>query len=305
MRKSEKGVTLALITVLCWGLLAIGLKVAVSKVDSFTIVWIRFSMAFVALATYFLFTARDQFSILIKPPWELIVATLGLSINYIGFQLGVKLTSPSNAQVIIQIGQVLLALAGIFIFHEKVRKQQIIGFSVVIIGFILFYYEQLKNVIFTRGDYNLGTLFLVLGAVSWAIYAVMQKKLVHRYPPQTLNLFLYGLPTLLYLPLANFHTLGALSWGWWALLVFLGANTLVAYGCMNASLKYIDANKVSAILINNPILTFIIMAFLSWLQVGWIDHEHFSPLAWVGALMFILGAFLVVRAGNKTLPAED
>jgi drug/metabolite transporter (DMT)-like permease len=300
MNRSNKGVTLALVTLLCWGLLAIGLKVAVGKVDSFTIVWIRFSFAFAALATWFLITDPKQFKILIKPPWELIVATLGLSVNYIGFQLGVKLTSPSNAQVIIQIGQVLLALSGIFIFHEKVRKRQIIGFGVVIIGFILFYYEQLKNVIFAKGDYNAGTLFLVLGAVSWAIYAVMQKKLVHRYPPQTLNLFLYGLPTLLYMPFANFSSLGSLSVGWWLLLLFLGANTLIAYGCMNASLKYIDANKVSAILINNPILTFIIMAFLSWFQVDWIDHEHFSLLAWTGALMFIFGAFLVVRTGNKS-----
>jgi drug/metabolite transporter (DMT)-like permease len=299
MYKSNKGVTLALITLLCWGLLAIGLKVAVGKVDSFTIVWIRFSMAFAALAGWFLFSDRKQFRIFLKPPWELVVATIGLSINYIGFMIGVKLTGPSNAQVIIQIGQVLLALSGIFLFHEKVRKQQIIGFSVVIVGFVLFYFEQLRNVIFIRGDYNLGTLFLVLGAVSWTLYAVMQKKLVHHYPSQTLNLFLYGIPTLLYLPFANFHTLGSLSIGWWALLAFLGANTLIAYGCMNASLKYIDANKVSAILINNPILTFIIMAVLSWMQVGWIEHEHFSLLAWTGALMFILGAFLVVRTGNR------
>jgi drug/metabolite transporter (DMT)-like permease len=299
MNKTDKGVILALITVLCWGLLAIGLKVAVGKIDSFTIVWIRFSFAFAALALWFLITDRKQFSILIRPPWELVVATIGLAINYIGFMLGVKLTSPSNAQVIIQIGPVLLALAGIFFFHEKVRKQQILGFSVVIIGFVLFYYEQLKNVIFSRGDFNAGVLFTVLAAVSWAIYAIMQKKLVHRFPPQTLNLFLYGLPTLLYLPLANFGTLGSLSFSWWALLFFLGANTLIAYGCMNASLKYIDANKVSAIIINNPILTFIIMAILSWLQVGWIAPEHFSLLAWAGALMFIFGAFMVVRAGNK------
>jgi drug/metabolite transporter (DMT)-like permease len=299
MNKTNKGVILALITVLCWGVLAIGLKVAVGKVDSFTIVWVRFSFAFAALAVWFLFTARDQFRILAKPPWELVVATLGLSINYIGFQMGVKLTSPSNAQVIIQIGPVLLALSGIFFFHEKVKKQQILGFSVVIVGFVLFYYEQLKNVLFTRGDFNAGVLFTVLAAVSWALYAIMQKKLVHRYPPQTLNLFLYGLPTLLYLPFANFITLGSLSFEWWLLLLFLGANTLIAYGCMNASLKYIDANKVSAIIINNPILTFIIMAILSWLQVGWITPEHFSIFAWAGALMFIFGAFMVVRAGNK------
>jgi drug/metabolite transporter (DMT)-like permease len=299
MNKSNKGVILALITALLWGLLAVGLKVAVGKIDSFTIVWIRFAMAFSVLFVWFLFADRSQLRILIKPPWELVVATLGLSINYIGFMLGVKYTSPSNAQVIIQIGPVLLAVAGIILFKEKVRKLQIIGFSVVVIGFVLFYYQQLRGMFFGHSDFNKGLLLTVLAAVTWAIYAIMQKKLVRKYPPQTLNLFLYGLPTLLYLPFAKFSSLGSLSIGWWSLLVFLGANTLIAYGCMNASLKYIDANKVSAILINNPIITFIIMAILTALNVDWIAPEKFTPLAWTGAFMFLIGAFLVVKAGKK------
>jgi drug/metabolite transporter (DMT)-like permease len=299
MNRSNKGVILSLITALFWGLLAIGLKVAVGKVDSFTIVWVRFTMAFSVLFVWFLLTDRNQLRILIKPPWELVVATLGLSVNYIGFMLGVKYTSPSNAQVIVQIGPVILAIAGIFLFKEKVRRLQIVGFVVVVVGFVLFYYQQLKGMFFNHSDFNKGLLLTVLAAVTWAIYAIMQKKLAGKYPPQTLNLFLYGLPTLLYLPFAHFSTLGTLSVGWWLLLVFLGANTLIAYGCMNASLKYIDANKASAILINNPIITFIIMAILTVLNVNWIAPERFTPLAWTGALMFIFGAFLVVKAGKK------
>lgn len=299
MNNENKGLSLALVTVVCWGVLAIGLKVASRAVDSFTIVWIRFALAFSFLSIWFLLTDRKQFRILIKPPWQLFLATIGLSINYIGFQIGVELTSPSIAQVVIQIGPVLLALAGIFFFHEKIRKQQLLGFGVVIVGFVLFYYEQLKAVFTSPEKFNAGIALLVLGAIAWSVYAVMQKKLVTKYPPQTLNLFLYGLPTILYLPLANFETLGNISFEWWLLLLFLGANTLVAYGCMNASLKYIDANKVSALLVNNPIITFIIMAILSWKQVSWIPAEHFSILAWVGALMFIFGAFMVVKKGNK------
>jgi drug/metabolite transporter (DMT)-like permease len=192
-----------------------------------------------------------------------------------------------------------LALAGIFLFYEKVRKQQIVGFTVVVTGFVLFYYEQLKVVFSAPGDFNKGAFLLLLGGFTWAIYAIIQKKLVQKYPPQTLNLFMYGLATLLYLPFIHFSALGSLSVGWWSLLIFLGANTLIAYGCMNASLKYIDANKVSAIIINNPIITFIIMAMLTALDVDWIAPEHFTPLAWTGAFMFLIGAFLVVKAGKK------
>ena len=152
---------------------------------------------------------------------------------------------------------------------------------------------------FKPEDFNKGVFFAALAGVTWSVYAIMQKKLVKNYPPQTLNLFLYGLPSLLYLPFAKFSSLGSLSFEWWSLLVFLGANTLIAYGCMNASLKYIDANKASAIVINNPIITFIIMAFLTYFNVSWIEPERFSVLTWAGALLFIFGAFMVVKAKKK------
>lgn len=299
MNNTNKGVILALITVLCWGVLAIALKVAVKVVDPYTIVWFRFAFAAIALFLYFSIFDKQQLRILTKPPLWLIVASLALSINYIGFMLGVKYTSPSNAQVVIQIGPVLFAISGIVIFKEKIRKRQIIGFVIVILGFILFYSQQLKSLFFNPDDFNIGIILTVVAAVTWSLYAIIQKKFIVKYPPQTQNLLIFALPIFLYLPFTNFSNLGSISIGYWGLLLFLGANTLIAYGCMSASLKYLDANKVSAMLITNPILTFIIMAILTILNVSWIDGERFTFLTWVGAITFIVGAFLVVRAGKK------
>jgi len=299
MNNTNKGILLALTTAFFWGVLAIALKVAVNVVDPYTIVWFRFAFAAVALFILLFIFDKKQLRVLIKPPFWLIVASIALSINYIGFMLGVKYTSPSNAQVVIQIGQVLFALSGIIIFKEKIRKRQIIGFVIVILGFILFYIQQLKSLFFNTEDFNIGVLLTVLASVTWAIYAIIQKKLIHKYPPQTQNLLIFTLPIFFYLPFANFSNLGSISIGYWGLLIFLGANTLIAYGCMTASLKYLEANKVSAILITNPILTFIIMAILTILNVSWIDGERFTFLTWVGAITFIVGAFLVVRSGKK------
>jgi len=299
MKNQTKGVLYALTTTLFWGFLAIALKVAVQVIEPFTIVWFRFTMAFTFLLVFFIITDRKQLRILTKPPLKLIFASLALGINYIGFMLGVKYTSPSNAQVIIQIGPILLAIAGIVLFREKIRKRQIVGFAIVVIGFALFYSQQLKGMFLTHANFNMGVLLTMMGAVAWTAYAILQKYLVRDYPPQTLNLFLFGLPALLYLPLANFENLGSLSIGWWGMLIFLGANTIIAYGGMSAALKYLDANKVSTIIINNPIITFLAMAAFSFFNVGWIEHEKFSPLVWLGAALFIGGAFVVIRSGKR------
>ena len=139
------------------------------------------------------------------------------------------------------------------------------------------------------------------GAVAWAIYAAFQKRLVVHYPVGTLNVFIFGLPVLLYLPFVNFESLAHLSFGYWALLVFLGANTLISYGCLSLALKYLEAGKVSIIIILNPIITFILMGLLSWMQVDWIASEHFSVLSIMGALIALCGAILVVRKNKKRL----
>jgi hypothetical protein len=50
-----------------------------------------------------------------------------LAANYYGFIEGVNLTSPSIAQVFIQLGPVLLAVSGFAFFHEKVSLRQVAG----------------------------------------------------------------------------------------------------------------------------------------------------------------------------------
>lgn len=299
MKDTNKGLAYAITTAFLWGFLAIALKITVQYVEPFTIVWIRFIIAFSALFFYFLITERKQLRILIKPPKKLIFASLALAVNYIGFMLGIKYTSPSSAQVIIQLGPIMLTIAGVVIFKEKLKKAQLVGFAIVVIGFGLFYSQQLKNMLQNQADFNTGVLFVFMGAVAWTIYAVLQKYLVKDHAPQTLNLFLFGLPSLLYLPLVNFENLATSNSNVWFLLIFLGINTLIAYGGMTAALKYLDANKVSTIIINNPIITFIAMWLFAIYDVKWIEPENFTTLTWLGALLFISGAVIVIRMGRK------
>jgi drug/metabolite transporter (DMT)-like permease len=300
MQNHTKGVIYASITALCWGFLAIGLKMADRVVDPLTIVWIRFVFAFVMLAGWQVTVNPSSFKLMTKPPLLLIIAAIGLSWNYISFMLGVHYTTPSNAQLFIQLGPILLAFAGVLFFKEKIRRKQIIGFGISFIGIAFFYRDQLTAFFDNQEKYNLGIIFLITGAVAWAIYAILQKKLVSGYSVDSLNLFLFGLPTILFLPLADPASLLQLHWTWWLLLFFLGANTFVSYTFMAMALKCTEANKVSIILIMNPIITFISMWILTRINVDWVDHERFSLMTVLGASLVISGAILVVKkSGGK------
>ncbi len=306
MQDNTKGILYASITALCWAFLAIGLKMADRMVDSLTIVWVRFAVAFLLLAGWQAVKNPSSFALLVKPPLLLIFAVFGLSWNYISFMLGVHYTTPSNAQLFIQLGPILLALAGFFFFKESIGRKQIVGFVLSFIGIAFFYSDQLSAFFDNSKEYNLGVLIIISSAVAWAIYAILQKKLVVRYPVENLNLVLFGFPALIYLPLSTPSSLLNLNWAWWLLMLFLGANTFVAYTFMAKSLKLIPANKVSIIIILNPILTFITMGLLTRFKVSWVDHERFSIITYLGALLVIAGAILVVKKQRqrikKTLP---
>lgn len=295
MQNHAKGILYAAITALFWGFLAIVLKIIANDVEPATIVWFRFLLAFLVLAGWQASKDKGAFKLLLKPPPLLIIATLALSWNYISFMMGIHYTTPSNAQLFIQFGPILLAVAGLVFFREKINKLQIIGFVIAILGMVFFYRDQLLAFFDAQKNYNLGVVYILTSAVAWATYAILQKKLVVKYSTESLNLFTFGLPIFLYLPFVNFGSLLNLNWVIWLLLMFVGLNTLFSYTFLSMALKNTEANKVSVILIINPIITFITMGILTQLNVGWIQHERFSVVTIFGTLFVISGAMLVAK----------
>ena len=300
MKDNQKGILYACVTALFWGFLAILLKVAVQQVDPVTIVWFRFVVAFCILLVWHLIKSPHELKILIKPPKMLLYAAVALSWNYLGFMLSIDFTTPSNGQLIVQAGPLLFTIAGLIFFKERLRKQQIFGFILAVSGFVLFYSEQIKSMIGQKEQYNLGVILALSAAFTWATYAVLQKKLVVYYSPSTLNLFLFAFPTIAYLPFIDLKPFASLDAGHWVLMIFLGLNTLIAYGCLAQALRYTEANKVSIILLVNPVITFIAMGILTMMEVTWIAGEHFSLYAITGALIVLSGAVLVIKQNKNS-----
>ena len=305
MTNNRKGILYAVITAVFWGFLAIALKIAVQEIPSPTIVWFRFVIAFSLLLAWQWFRNPSSLKVLVRPPRLLVIAAIALSWNYLGFMLGIEYTSPSNAQLVIQAGPILLALAGVVFFKEKLRPVQWAGFLAAGVGFLFFYSQQISLMIGQESRYNLGILFTLSGALTWSLYAILQKKLVISYSTGTLNLFLFGLPVLLYLPFVDFGSLMNLSWAMWGVIFFVGINTLFAYGSLAQALKYTEASKVSIIIILNPMITFIFMGILTEMKVSWIEGEKFTLLSLIGALIVLAGAALVVGKKQKKHHARN
>lgn len=298
MNNQTKGILSVTFTALLWGILAIAIKIAFQFIDTTTMVWFRFAFASVFLLIYFVITKPRELLIVKKFPIKLLFAGLCLGLNYIGFANGLDFTSPSTAQVVIQLGPISLALVGILIFKEQFNKKQLVGFILAFVGLVLFYFNQLK--VFASPDtYNKGFLWIIFAAFCWVIYAVFQKRLVEKHHPQLLNLFIYLIPALLFTPATDFSVFQKLDVSQWLLMIFLGANTLLAYGFLAIAFKHTQAYKVSIIITLNPIITIATMQLLYHFSFDFIQGEKLSYLSATGAIMLIGGAVIAIFFSSK------
>lgn len=299
MTNNTKGILLSLNTAILWATLAIALKVALNYIDSYTIVWWRFLVAFGSIALFMAVKTPSSLKILVKPPLSLVAAAILLGFNFIGYQQGVNYGGPLVAQIIIQLGPVLLAFAGFFMFKEKADTIRIAGFILTAVGFVVFYYYQL-DFIPGKEELQTGFLWLLMGSVTWTGYAIINKMVVNKYSTSEISLMLYAIPMLMFLPFADFSTLfQAHSIGVWFLFLFLAFNTLLAYGSLSLALKYIDANKTSVIITLNPIITVLLMEILLWINVSWFSTDALAPMAYIGALVVLIGAIMAVGVFSK------
>jgi len=296
---NRKGALYAMLTASLWGFMAIILKVITYELAPVTVVWFRFAIAFSVLATWTLIFRRSDFSIFKRPPFLLLLAALFLAMNYTGFIAGIKYVSPSSSQIFIQIAPVSFALSGIIIFREHVNWKHIVGFILVLAGIGLFYSEQLRELTAGAENFSRGMLLVLGGGLSWAAFATAQKSLLQKIGPNKLNLFIYGACALALVPLVKFTELGGMPAVNWYILIYLGLNTVLAYGSLAMAIKLTEATRVSVIITLNPIITFITMAILSRMQVSWIEPESFSLFSIMGALFVLGGAITVISAGWK------
>ena len=235
-----------------------------------------------------------------SPPLLAMIAGIGLGFNYVGYIKGLELTSPSSAQIIIQLAPLMLAVVGLVLFREKLTRLQGLGFVLALTGFFMFYKDQL-GFLFSDGhkSFNLGVIMVIIGAISWVVYAALQKLLVKKYHAQSLNLIIYLVPTIMLIPFITISNLSSLSTGLWALMIFLGINTLVAYGALAEAFKYLEANKVGIIITLNPMITIATMLMLTYLEVSWIAPEYISIQGVLGAVLVVSGAVLAVSSRKK------
>jgi len=286
------GLALSLLTVLLWGVLPIALSITLQGLDVYTLTWFRFLVSFCLLAIYLKLRGNlPTFSLLRSTSWKLVtIATIFLAMNYVLFVKGLAITSPSNAEILIQLAPILMGLGGLVIFKERYNLFQWIGISILTIGFVLFFNEQLSNLITAKSTYLFGSGLIMVAAIAWSIYALAQKQLLQSLSSAHIMLIIYGGCAVIFTLFASPTTIFTLNLLQSGMLLFCALNTLIAYGAFAEALEHWEASRVSAVLALAPLVTLLSSWLVSEISPNLIASEHFTILGVIGAILVVCGS---------------
>ncbi len=245
------------------------------------------------LFIFFKFVKKYGLAAIFK--WNLkgFLAGLFLAINYYGYMKGIEMTNASHAQVMIQLAPTFLILIGIFYFKETPSRSQLLGMAIAALGFFLFYKNQLENSFGNQNSYLIGNLWIFAAAISWAIFSSLQK-VAGQANLHLFNFFVYTVAAFILLPGAQISPLLGLSLGQFLVLLFLGFNTVVAYGFLGEAFKRAPASQVSLIIIINPLITISLFQIMSYFDMSFVSPEVMTLSSLGGALLVVAGVGVAV-----------
>lgn len=290
------GLSLAFVATIMWAILPIALVQLMQALDPITITFFRFFLAAAILTIYLSIQGRlpsiSKLNCTTRIMKFLSAGTL-LAANYGLFIYGLERTTSEATEVIIQLAPMLFLLAGIRVFKEQFSVFQWFGAAIFITGLILYFMHRVEDLFVSFSDYGEGMLMVAISALFWAGYAIIQKFLMSEFSSEETLIIIYWIGAGLFLIKSEFSTLLHLNTFFWALLVFCGLNTLIAYGSFTEALAHTEASRVSAIMALTPVITSTIV------QIFPMEGVHIEPmylLTIVGAIMVVLGSVIVAIA---------
>lgn len=296
----QTGLALSLLTALMWGVLPIALKLALERLDPYTITAWRLASAALALGIVLAWQGRlpRRTDFGGRATMLLLIATGGLLGNFVLYLLALDLTSPSVAQVVIQIAPLLLLLGGVFLLGEQFSGRQWAGFAVLGVGLALFFNERLPELARPTEGLGLGVALLLAASATWASYGLAQKKLLSWLSIRQIFLMIFTGSALALLPFAAWRPVLALEpLHAWA-LAFCCANTLVAYLSFAAALRHWQVSRVSAVIATAPLVTVAAMWLLEHAAPGILEPEKLNAASVAGALAVVAGSMVTALASR-------
>ncbi len=263
--------------------------------DPNTFILLRVSGA--VLLFWILLLSQQRKTIDRKDYWRFLAAGLfGVAINQLFFFHGLNLSSALNAGIIMALNPIMVVVLATFISKEVLRTSKLIGVFIGAFGAILLTISSGK----LPGTSTMGDLFLLINALSYALYLVLSKPLLLKYSPiQVITyVFTIGLILLLLFPptwsnLASVDFQQIPASAWYKITYVIIGVTFLTYLLTIYGLKYVSPTVSAAYIYTQPVMVMLFTVLFA--TFGWAeDYTHTITLERILYMLFVFsGVYLV------------
>lgn len=210
-----------------------------------------------------------------KKDWPILVlgGLFGVALNQMLFFLGLNLTFPIHASLIMMSTPLLITIISMFVLRERIKTEKAFGLLLGISGAFLLMSAG-KEITMT-GNSAMGDLFVFLNAASYAIYLVMIKPLMLRYRPIIVIRWVFFFGFLFVLPF-GWPQFNAIDWSLFSTADYLSVAFIVicvtffTYLWNIYALRFLPPSTAGAYIYLQPMFAAIISVLVTGEQLTWI-----------------------------------
>lgn len=281
--------TATLVAVIYGVTFTIAKDVMPAYVQAFGFIFLRVGGSAVLFWIAWLFAPKEKIE---KQDWLRIAASalFGVALNMLTFFKGLSLTSPISAAVLMVTTPMIVLVLSALLLDEKMRARKAFGILLGLAGtvFLILYGKPQAN----APQAGWGNLLVFINAVSYGLYLILVKKLMHKYNAFTFVKWIYTFGFLMVLPF-GWADFTAVDWATMpdAVLFKIGfvvaISTFLTYLLNLFSMKQLSPSTVAVFIYLQPL-------FASIFAIG-LGKDTLTPVKLIAALLIFAGVFLVTQ----------
>lgn len=288
MNRKLIGALSALTATAMWGGLYVVSDAVLDVIPPATFVLIRYVVALPVLGAA-LAIARDRG--IKRPDWPRLALTafVGFGVSLLAQFAGTKLSTAAAGALITSATPAFIVLFAWLLLRERASGRQWLGLGLATVGVLIVTLVGNQPATVEAADPLLGNVFLIVAAVSWALYSVMVKIHTRTYSALavTLAVTAFGVPIVA--PVAAIElqtqTIGVITWPVIGGILYVGVgSTAIAFFLWNKSFELLDAASVSLFFFAQPVVGTLLSAIFRGQVLG---ASFFA-----GGGLILLGALL-------------
>lgn len=152
----------------------------------------------------------------------------GLVCNQCCYTIGLSITSPVNASIVVTSMPIFTMILAAIILHEPITSKKVLGVFLGCIGAVALILTSASATSDKVGDIR-GDLLCMAAQLSFALYLTLFNRLIKRYSVFTINKWMFTSAFIIIVPF-SFHHVASISWNIVPVKTWIETGYVVLFG---------------------------------------------------------------------------